>query len=84
MQEVAKSTLVNITNDKKRSNEKRTDRTFETTYGELQEWILKEEHDYSGNSKDPGNRFSYKGMLRPPHMGRLTGVSALDYIKCFP
>ena len=82
MQEVARSTLVNITDDKKK--EKLPERTFETTFGELQEWILKEEHDYSGNSKDPGNGFSYKGMLRPTQMGRLTGVSALDYIQSFP
>ena len=31
MQEVAKSTIVNIPNDKKKSNEKLPDRTFETT-----------------------------------------------------
>ena len=84
MHEVAKSTLINNTNGKKRSNVKLPDRTFETTYGELQELILKEEHAYSGNSKGPGNGFSYKGMLRPRQMGRLTGVSALDYVKCFP
>ena len=70
---IAKDSETNVQQDHAR-------KLWRANNDDLEDWHIKEDHDYSGRSIFEGMGFSYKGLLLPFQKAKLCSASIWDFV----